>query len=372
MPRKPKPKTKNTNGEGSVYFAKSRNKWCAAIIDPHKNRIAARFDTKEEADKWLTVKLSEFYKNEYIPPTTITVGEWYMEYVMTYCAPNVKRKTLADYVRTGKKLAPIADIKLQTLNAAAVQKFYNNLPPMAPSSKYKIHTMLNSAIAKAHALGIIQKNVMLAVNAPKNTKVDVEIFTVAEVQQILTTVQNSRYYSKYYVFILAALSTGARLGELLGLKLSKVNNGSIVISNNIVTVHNKLYEETPKTNAGRRTITISGELEKLLREKALEGKITPIDPYVFHNSKGGLVWPRNIERVWKNILIEAQIEHKKFHTLRHTHATQLLAAGVPLLEVAKRLGHSDPAHTLRLYGHFIPGYDTKIPEKVNEVFQLKG
>ena len=67
-----------------------------------------------------------------------------------------------------------------------------------------------------------------------------------------------------------------------------------------------------------------------------------------------------MERAWERILKEAKIEHKKFHALRHTHATQLLAAGVPLLEVAKRLGHSSPAITLKLYAHAIPNYDHQI------------
>lgn len=56
--------------------------------------------------------------------------------------------------------------------------------------------------------------------------------------------------------------------------------------------------------------------------------------------------------------------------LRHTHATQLLANGIPLLEVSKRLGHSRASHTLDLYGHSIPGYDASLPNKISKIFNL--
>lgn len=371
MPKKAQSKPKNANGKGSVYFEKERNKWRAIVTDTQGNRISARFNTKAEGNEWVTIKIAEMYKNEYIAPSDITVGEWYIEYVTTFCGPNVRRKTLAEYLRIGKKFEPIANIKLQKLTSVAVQKFYNSLPPMAPSSKYKIHTMLKSAITKAYTLGNIQKNIMLAVTAPPLGKTEIEIFTIEETQKILNTVQNSRYYSRYYTFILAALSTGARLGELLGLKLSEVHKGYIHIINNVTSISGKVIEEPPKTDAGIRNITIQTELEHMLRQEALSDKITPFNPYIFHTKNGTVIQPRNIERAWKQILIEAGIEHKKFHTLRHTHASQLLADGVPLLEVAKRLGHSDPTHTLKLYGHFIPGYDSKIPEQVTTTFRLK-
>ena len=75
---------------------------------------------------------------------------------------------------------------------------------------------------------------------------------------------------------------------------------------------------------------------------------------------------KELERIWKATLKAAGIEHKKFHCLRHTHATQLLASGIPLLEV----GHSKASHTLDLYGHAIPGYDEHLPEKIKNIYSL--
>ena len=70
----------------------------------------------------------------------------------------------------------------------------------------------------------------------------------------------------------------------------------------------------------------------------------------------------------RQVLKEAKVPYRSFHCLRHTHATQLLADGVPVLEVSKRLGHAKPSYTFNLYGHAIPGYDIKIPDKVDKIF----
>ena len=115
-----------------------------------------------------------------------------------------------------------------------------------------------------------------------------------------------------------------------------------------------------------RNVTIPRELCDALREYADGGE------YVFHTRNGGVWNTHNVERAWRAILDKAEVQRKHFHALRHTHATQLLANYVPLIEVSRRLGHSKPSITLDLYGHAIPGYDKKIPEKVQAIFNFDG
>lgn len=363
MPRKPAPKPKNSNGEGSVYFEKSRNKWCASIHPPVGDRLRQRFDTKEEADEWLLLKRAEFAKGTYIPPSDLTFGEWLMRYLEMFRKPNMKAKSFDRLLQTAAHLAPLAEIELKSIEPFAIQRFYSEIPSdLASSSKKKICGLTKSCLKKAYALKLISEDVMLPVEPPKldDDCEEVVVFTEEEISKILTTVQNSRYYSRYYTFVLLALTTGARLGELLGLKRNRLYDGYIKIDNNLQAFKSKLHDMPPKTKAGLRNITIPKKVEQLLRQTLYADKIIPIDGYIFHTRSGGPFAPRNMERTWKHILLEAELEHKKFHALRHTHATQLLAAGVPLLEVSKRLGHSSPAITLKLYGHAIPNYDHKV------------
>lgn len=359
--------SRKSNGEGSISFETARNRWRAAITDPHANRVVKRFKTKKEAQEWIAITQSEIYRNVYVPASNITVGEWLIEYLHTYCAPNVRPKTFLRYTQVAAYMLPIANIPLQQLTIPDVQRFYNTIT-LSASSKIKIHTLLKAAVTKACQVEILSKNIMLNIDRPKADQQEVQIFTQGEIHIILRSIKESCYYAKYYPLFAFAIATGARLGEILGLKLNCVHSNYVEIKNSLQLVNNKLVDMPPKTKSGNRKVTISPEILALLKKASKSSKIISFDGYVFHNKKGGPLFPRNVERIWKSILKEATIPYRHFHCLRHTHATQLLATGLPILEIAKRLGHSSAVHTLKLYGHAIPGFDSKIPEQVEKIF----
>lgn len=361
---------KKANGEGSLSVEKATGLYRAAITDPTGKRVVKRFKERKAAVEWLTNIKSDIYKNTYIAPSNTTLGEWMMEYFDTYITPKVRPKTLQRYMQSSKFLEPLKEIPLQKITAHGVQKFYNSLPEMSDSSKNKIHKLLKAMVTKAFQLDMISKNFMEAVEPPKVTQKEVEIFTIDEIHKILDTIRTNRYYSKYYSMIYMAITTGARLGEILGLKRNCLKDGYITINSSLQEVNGQLVDMPPKTQAGYRRITINATLQQLLYKSLINDKVITFDGYVFHTSNGTAYSPRNIERVWKKILEIAELPHKNFHCLRHTHATQLLAEGVPLLEVAKRLGHSRASHTLNLYGHAIPGYDNDIPDKIDKILSL--
>lgn len=95
-----------------------------------------------------------------------------------------------------------------------------------------------------------------------------------------------------------------------------------------------------------------------------------LDTYLFCARSGNHLSTHNIERSWETVLEQANVPYKKFHALRHTNASMLLSNHIPLLEVAARLGHSIPSHTINLYAHAIPGKGKEIAEVANKVFDL--
>lgn len=355
---------KKANGQGSVYQEKT-GRYAAAIVDNTGKRVVKRFKTKTEANNWLVEIKAEILKDVYIPRSDISVGEWAVEYIETYCQ-HLRPNTVKRYLESARHLAPIAGIELQKLTALAVQRLYNKLD-MSASSKIKVHKLLKAIITKAHQLEMITKNIMVAVTPPKAEHKEVEVFTEVEIKNLLASLKDSRYYSRYYTLVYTAISTGARLGELLGLKATSIKSGYIIINNNLQYINNVPTDFPPKTKAGNRKVTISKELENMLKRLTVD-KVMYFDGYVFHTKNGTPYRMANFNKAWKAILLEAHIPYKNFHVLRHTHATQLLANGVPLLEVSKRLGHSTGSITLNLYGHAIKGYDEKIPEKVTSIF----
>ena len=125
----------------------------------------------------------------------------------------------------------------------------------------------------------------------------------------------------------------------------------------------------PKTAAGIRDINLPASVIRQLRI-AYRYEGCKLGGYVFHTRTGNNMAGTNVERIWCKILEEAGIERKHFHALRHTHATQLLAQNIPIIEVSKRLGHARVSHTLDLYGHAIPGYGEKIADVVADMLQI--
>lgn len=355
---------KKSNGEGSISYDKARNSYRAFITDATGKRISKRFKEKTAAEEWLLLTKADMFRGDYVPENTLTVGAWVLEYLDTYKKPKVRPSTLARYYTTLRQLEPIADVQLKDLTALSVQRFYNSLPPeKSNSDKSKVHKLLKAALKKAVALGAM-KDIMEAVEPFSEKHNEIEIFTLDEIHQLLDWIATSKYYQRYYLFVKLAIASGARLGELLALRTSRVHDNYIRIDLNAHATNGKVYINEPKTVNGIRSITIPSELAEALIQFSDGGE------YVFHNKFGNVWNTNNVERAWRNILDYAGLPRKHFHALRHTHATQLLANHVPLIEVSRRLGHSKPSVTLDLYGHAVPGYDTQIPEKVQAIFSF--
>lgn len=357
---------KHANGEGTVYYEKSRDAYRAAIYDDKGKRISKRFKTSQAAQEWLIATRLELMRGEYKQDSSQQLGEWINEYIDTYKRPNIRISTLTRYYDCCKYILPIAGIRLQDLTAPQIQRFFNTLPPgLSVSSRNKIQMLVRAALRKAIALGMI-KDILAPVECTKGgkKKKQVEVFTIEDIHKILDWVKTSTYYKRYYLFIKLAAVTGMRLGELIALRTANISYAAVRVDLNAHAVNGRCYFNEPKTEAGIRTVTISPALAEELRRTGGDRR------YVFHSPLVEFWNPNNFERAWRAIVTAAGVKYKSFHCLRHTHATQLLAAGVPLLEVSKRLGHSKASVTLDLYGHTIPGYADTLPEKIEKLYLL--
>lgn len=98
------------------------------------------------------------------------------------------------------------------------------------------------------------------------------------------------------------------------------------------------------------------------------GKLVSLNGAIFTTSSGNILQPRNIDRMWHDILRLAGGPYRNFHVIRHTHATELLSAGVPIADISRRIGHAKISHTLDLYSHAIPRNDKVIAGKLEMIF----
>ncbi len=363
-----KQKTKKRNGEGSIVWDSAREKWRASITVSDDERPQKRFDTWDEADAWLTEIKNSVLKNTYIPADNITVGQWIVQWLTVYKRPVIRENTLIRYKQVVAHAEPIANIKLQEITTPTIQDFLNTVD-MSANGKNKLYMRLSEAFAKAYSLRMLQYNPMLEVPFIAEPKPKIEIFNWFEVRKIigkLSLPHAPAHLKKYYPLVLLALSTGMRMGEILGLQTKSLNlaRAELYVCNSLQDVAGKLKDCPPKTNAGYRTLPLLQEVKRQIEWQLNRRKIIRMDgsEYVFQTLKGTPIFAKNLNRTWHKILEYCDVPYKNFHVLRHTYATTMLEH-VPVNEVAAKLGHADASYTLTLYGHEIPGYQKTYLEK---------
>lgn len=358
---------KRVNGEGSIYYEESRKKWRCMVTAPGGSKTSKRFDSKQAANTWRLEMLAKYAKGTFVVKSDITLGEWIIQYLNVFSKPKVRAKTFNGYIDTANHISEeIASKQLQKVTPFDVQSFLNTIDA-SDYIREQVGKMIRRVSKKAYALGIIEKDFTTGVEIPHPRKKTVEVFTLAELQKIYELLGSNEMLRRHYLLIALAVASGCRMGELLALTPNDITDTSIVIRRALVESRSKLYFVPPKTEAGNRSITLPSIIIAALKHVAC---FRERDELIFKNKNGNPCRTSNIGASWKTILRLAGVPYRKFHCLRHTHATLLLAAGVPVNEVAKRLGHSRPSHTLNLYGHAIPGYDKNLPSLVTKIFQI--
>ena len=360
---------KRKYGHGTVCYEKARNKFKAAVVTPDGHRLTKRFDTEADADAWRIATLHEINIGEYIPVQSTTFGEWLMQYLGLFVQPKVREKTFASYLVVAAHIsADFAGKNLQKITTIDAQRFLTSLDVSA-SMRKRVAKLLARVSKKAYIIGSIKKDFMLGVEIPSVEQKPVEIFSLDDMQEIFAAIHNSCIMRRHYLLVALALASGARMGEMLALTPDDISTDAIVINKSLVEIQGRTALQPPKTQAGYRRITLPAHIMAMLHQVAT---LREHDQFIFLNAKGNPCRTSNIDQSWKRILKRANVPYRKFHCLRHTHATMMLAAHVPVLEVAKRLGHSKASHTLNLYGHAIPGYDKNLPELVDKIFEFNG
>lgn len=325
-------------------------------------------DTKageKEARAFARIIRSQKDTGQLITPGEVSLGQWIIEYMITYLKPRYRPQTYKRTKYTAKKLAPIYAVPLDQVTADQIQALYNAyMDELAPATIYKIHKLLSAAFKKALITRRINRNPMDAVEPPKVTQEEVSIFRFTELLRLFRTLRKQkwqRYDSLFYLLLV----TGMRTGELLALRFEDIDfeNREIHVCRTKIGRTGDDFNE-PKTKAGNRYIPILYDkaLEMLLRLRR-DGIITRLSGLIFQTRTGSSLNYNNLRRDWIRIYQDAGIELKHIYAFRHTFATAALAKGIPVLEVSRILGHSDATTTLNMYGHSMPGYNRRLIEE---------
>lgn len=325
-----------------------------------------------ESEKEWKEKVKELQRKESLGMiyTTDTVGnalDTWMYYVFN--KKPIRKTTYSIYEGIFRNLiagSDVCKVKMKDVKSIHVQNYYNKLENQGKSahSIQNAKKVLNMFFKYAVSEGYLLKNPCDNANAPKAKRPEsIEVFTDSEIERIKKALDGDR---DRFIFVLA-LSTGCRIGELLALRHQDVGK-TIEINKEQTTIRHinkgepiryELTDGPPKTSQSYRMIPIPDSvlkeyeahkhIYKLEYMKRGSGAIKE-DDHLFL-TKNGIRWQTaQIQKKWKYVLAKAEVDYKKFHTLRHTYITKLIQSGINIVTVMQLAGHSNLDTTLR-YTH---------------------
>lgn len=234
------------------------------------------------------------------------------------------------------------------------------------------YRVLKRALAQAVKWGLIQRNPCDLVDPPRVQQVEMQALDERQLMALLAATRQTRHYAP----VLIAATTGMRLGEILGLKWSDIDLEcrECQVVRSLQKTDDGLSFKTPKTRRSRRTVLLPQMAIDALKahrvqqneERLLMGAGYEDLGLVFSRPDGSMWPPMQFSSDFRR-LIRRHGFTIRFHDLRHTHASQLLKAGVPIKVVSERLGHATASITLDVYSHVLPGMQREAVEKLDSM-----
>lgn len=307
-----------------------------------------------------------------------TLGEWCMAWVEEI-KRDVSPQTYTSYKLTLRKHiagAQIGHVVLTQLTPSMFRSYWQQLLDAGLSARtvVYVHTLTREALKQAVEDGAMINNPLDHVKRPRIERTPVSALNKDQVHLLLSSIDDEMYGR----LVRVALATGMRRGELQGLSWANVDFKRRTISVNQSVIRKDGHEVISpnlKTASSRRTITIDeGTLEVLHLQKACCEKMRLKNGW----RASTLVFPRDgkAERpltqnyVSKKFSIYCHrigLEGFTFHSLRHTHATMLVVAGVHFKIIQHRLGHSSFAVTMDTYSHVTPEMDREAAAAISGI-----
>jgi integrase len=248
---------------------------------------------------------------------------------------------------THLKGSTFSNIQAAAVTVADTERFIYTIRRTSESTARRVHALLRSCFNYHLERGTLQSNPAHLPKAVRLRQGHANVVPLSEEQRHKLLAYLERANPLWHALIALAIDSGARQAELFGLQWDDIDpaTNTISISKTLNTIGGKaVLERETKTAKSRRKIIISSGTMDLIC--ALPRESTQ----VFAHPRGR--WNRSrITRIWHRVLKGADLPRYRFHDLRHTCASLLVASGAPINAISERLGHSSPMVTLNIYAH---------------------
>jgi integrase len=336
--------------------------------------------TKREAQIECARLIAEQQDGGAIEPNKITLDQFLARFEADWASVHVSAQTFERYRCALKPVRrALGDRPLQKLQAADLAQLYATMvrAGRAPSTIRLLHAIVHRAMETARAWGLLKDNPADHAKPPKVSHKETGMLQPDQAAALLDRLRGK----PLYLIASLLLGTGLRRNEALGLRWGNIDleAGRLTVEQSLEQTTGRIGTKGPKTKHGKRTISLPVHLVTELRQHWREqqeqrlaaglGKAPPEAP-VFATAGGGYLSPNQVTKAWQVAMMALGLSIT-LHSLRHTHASMLIASGMDILTISRRLGHSSPTITLGVYGHLIHGTDDQAARIMDAAFGSK-
>jgi integrase len=328
-------------------------------------------DTVTETQKRIDDLKYRLQHNLFVEREKVTLDNWFTTWMTEYKENQVKIGTYRHYlsIYNANIKGVLGKRYLTDIRAEHIQRLYNDLAKEGRSndSIKLVRAVLSGCLKQAFKNGLIERNPIGLTDLPKGKEQKPRKALTKEEQALFLEYAESSYL---YNFFSLLLRTGARCGEMRGLKYSDIDKkaGVIHIQRTLVRVKGKgEIEDTPKTKTSKRDIPLTAATLQIIeaQRKQWGSKVTKMNGYVFTDDTGKAFGHIRVQGELNRIIKRIQADGYDFdritpHVFRHTFATRAIEAGMQPQVLKTILGHSSLSMTMDLYSHVMD--DTKAEE----------
>ena len=371
---------------------RGKGNWYAvlSVRDPATGKRKVQFRSlpgckgKREAQQALARIVTELDAGAFVEPNKTTVAEFlqrWLDHVQTQVQPRTHRGYTEKVVNLIAALGgiPLSKLKPEQISAAYSAALAGGRRDGKPGglsarSVHHLHRVLKQALGQAMKWGAVSRNVAALVDAPKVARVEMRTLDVNQAAGMIELARGEAIF----IPVLLGVLCGLRRGEICALRWRNINldTGQLSVVASLEEVRGGVREKSPKNGKGR-TVALPPLLIAELHRHRLQqaewllrlGVRLTEDHRICMREDGETVWPGSIGRAFRTFLRHHHLPLVRFHDLRHSHASHLLASNVHPKIVQERLGHSSIGITLDTYSHVMPNMQADAAATVDAAFQ---
>jgi integrase len=377
---------KRDHGDGGID-QRGEDRWRLRWRVGGKRYTKSFHGTKRAAQAELRRLLKSADDGAHVAPDKITLADYLRGWLDT--ETDLSPKTMERYRQLAEQqiIPHLGATVVQNLRPAQISEWHARLlrsggaggRSLSARTVGHAHRILHRGLERALSLEMVARNVAHAIRPPKVPDTEVASLTAEQITDVLTRLDGHPLHS----IAALALGTGMRRGEICALAWGAVDldSAAVRVERSLEETKVGLRFKPPKTRSGHRIVSLPASVVEIIRahrrrqaeQRLLLGIGTAGDDDLVFARPDGLPYPPDtLSRDWWRLTLALGLPRIGFHALRHSSASALIAAGLDVGTVSRRLGHADPSITLRVYTHQFAASDGEAAAAIERAMKGSG